>query len=178
MISQNRQTYWVPYSDRDNLVITSYHKWELVFRVFSNIYTGAHPTRASELLQYHHLIYSASQNFIWDNVYTYDIDFRLHMSNHPNHSWGAILQQAWSFRLKDHLTHFKPGPTSNDKSNRGSFRQNKLCTPFNQGYCSYGSGCKFEHKCTLCGKYGHGAVNCRKGNSNWTRGDNDHRSDR
>ena len=27
---------------------------------------------------------------------------------------------------------------------------------------TYGSRCKFEHKCGICGKYGHGAHNCRR----------------
>ena len=188
MVNQNGHTYWIPYSDRDNLSISSYHKWELAFRVFSNVYTGAHPTRASELLQYHHLIYSASQNFIWDNVYMYDIDFRIHLSNHPNRSWAAILQQAWSFRLKDRLTHFKYNPAnSSDKSgNARSGKTPKLCTPFNQGYCGYGPSCKFEHKCALCSKYGHGAVNCRRGSNggssnSWAlsrSGDSQHKNDR
>ena len=26
----------------------------------------------------------------------------------------------------------------------------------------YGLNCKFEHKCAICGKWGHGAYNCRK----------------
>ena len=164
MISQNRQTYWVPYADCNNLSISSYHKWELAFRVFSNVYTSAHPGRAAELLQYHYLIYSASQNYIWDNVYTYDIDFRLHISNHPNRSWGTILQQAWSFRLKDRLTHFKSNANSGDRNQHGNGSNHgwkKLCTPFNQGFCHFGSSCKFEHRCALCGKFGHGAINCR-----------------
>ena len=115
MVQQNRQTYWIPYTNRDNLNISSYHKWKLAFRVFSNVYTAAHPARATELLQYHHLICSASQNYVWDNVYMYDIDFRIHKSNHPDRSWVAILQQAWSFHLKDRLTHFS-SRSSKDKS--------------------------------------------------------------
>ena len=160
MVQQNGKTYWVPYADRENLTVNSYAQWDLAFRVFSNIYTTAYPGCATELLQYQHLIYSASQNYIWDNVYTYDIDFCLHMSRHPEWSWAMILQQAWSFRLKDRLSLFKDSRHNGNSSGKGRPR---YCIKFNQGYCEYGSGCKFEHCCSTCGKFGHGAFNCRKG---------------
>ena len=164
MVNQNGKTYWVPYSDRDNISIGSYHKWDLAFRVFSNVYTSVHPSRATKLLQYQHLIFSASQNYIWDNVYTYDIDFRLHMSKHPERNWGLILHQAWSFRLKDRLTYFKGGDNASPHGqDKGQSSRKRNCNQFNQGYCEYGYRCKFEHRCAICNKYGHGAVNCRRG---------------
>ena len=163
MVQQNGRTYWVPYADRDNLSVNSYARWDLAFRVYSNIYTSAYPGRATELLQYQHLIYSASQNYIWDNVYTYDIDFWLHMSKHPQRSWAMILQQAWSFRLKDRLSLFRDNRGSNGSGDNGG--RPRYCVKYNQGYCEYGKGCKFEHRCSICGKFGHGAFNCRKGAS-------------
>ena len=188
MVNQNGRTYWVPFSDRDNVSISSYHKWELAFRVFSNVYTSVHADCTSELLQYHHLIFSASQNYIWDNVYTYDIDFRLHISKPPERSWGLILQQAWSFRLKDRLTYFRSnqGQGANDKggssnySNNGNNRFKRICHNFNQGHCEYGLSCKFEHRCGICGKFGHGTVNCRRGRRFQSGGshDQDRRNDR
>ena len=42
MVVQNGQTYWIPFADHDNLAITSYHKWELAFREFSNVYSSTH----------------------------------------------------------------------------------------------------------------------------------------
>ena len=34
----------------------------------------------------------------------YDRDFRLHISRHPERSWGVILHQSWVMRLKDRIT--------------------------------------------------------------------------
>ena len=56
-----------------------------------------------ELIQYNHIIYTASLTYVWGNVYGCDKDFGLHMGRHPKRSWGIILQQAWAMRLKDRL---------------------------------------------------------------------------
>ena len=123
-------------------VIASFPKWEQAFRVFSDIFTKEHPRRASELIQYNHVIYTAALSYSWNNVYAYDIDFRLHMARHPLRSWAVILQQAWNLRLRDRHR--------DDQNRSGSeHRKNKrrdICFRFNQGRCTYGDRCKFEHK--------------------------------
>ena len=103
IVSRGSATYFVPVSDWDTTAITNFGKWEQAFRVFSNIYTRAYPGKASELIQYNHIIYTASCSYIWDNVYTYDREFRMHISNFPQRSWSVILQQAWSMYLKDRI---------------------------------------------------------------------------
>ena len=65
LVYKNGQTYFVPARDRDSSGITSFHKWEQVFRVFSNIYLKGRPDRASELIQYNHVIFTASNTYIW-----------------------------------------------------------------------------------------------------------------
>ena len=159
MVNRGGRTYWVPYADRDLGQITGYSKWDLAFRVFSDVYTRSYPHKAYELIQYHHLIHSASQTYVWDNVYSYDIDFRLHISRNPERSWALILQQAWSFRLKDKLTVNRSGFNNAQSHMNGK----KICFKFNRGHCPYGSNCKFDHRCGVCGKFGHGAFNCRRG---------------
>ena len=52
--------------------------------MFSDVYVRAYPNRASELVQYSHLIHTASQSYTWDNVYMYDKDFRLHSARHKD----------------------------------------------------------------------------------------------
>ena len=95
------------------------------------------------------------------------------MERHPNRSWGIILQQAWSMFLKDKMSHsnksqnngnlgFSGTPGEAGKSGQGSYGKKKLCIPFNAGYCKYGAKCKFDHRCGLCNKFGHGSHNCRK----------------
>ena len=68
MINKGGMSYWVPVSDQESTVISNYSKWEQAFRVFSNIYTDYHPSRAGELIQYNHIIHTASQTFVWENV--------------------------------------------------------------------------------------------------------------
>ena len=105
IVNRGGMTYWLPVGDHEGTVISNYSRWEQAFRVFNNVYTSFHPHRAGELIQYGHVIHTASQSFIWENVYRYDCDFRTHMSrHHMNHSWGVILQQAWSMFLKDKIS--------------------------------------------------------------------------
>ena len=62
--------------------------------------------------------------------------------------------------LKDkvHNNHIQGsgGPSGSNKVRR------KLCFDFNCGNCMYGKKCKFDHRCSFCNKFGHGAVVCHK----------------
>ena len=100
LISKGGYTYFFPVSEHETANISSFSKWEQAFRVFSNIFTHAHPHKASELIQYNHVIQTAANSFIWDNVYTYNHEFRMQISHFPNRSWAVILQQVWSMYLK------------------------------------------------------------------------------
>ena len=104
LVSRGGSTYFVPVADRENSsVISSFNKWEQAFRVFANIYTRIYPDRVPELVQYNHIIFTAAQSFTWDNVYLYNHEFRMHLSNFRECSWSIILQQAWSICLKDRV---------------------------------------------------------------------------
>ena len=105
LVYKDGQTYFVPAGERDgsSSSINSFHKWELAFRVFSNVYLKEHPERTTELVQYNHIICTAACAYIWENVYTYDREFHMHMSNFPQRSSTLILQQAWTMFLKDRL---------------------------------------------------------------------------
>ena len=121
--------YFVPANDKDNLAITSFGRWEQAFRVFCNIFTRVYPNKASELIQYNHIIHLASSTYIWENIYTYDEEFRMHISNFPQRSWAIILQQAWSMYLKDRI------PPRFDNQFRGgsSSKSKEICKRFNKG---------------------------------------------
>ena len=101
MIVRDGKTFWTPASSIESVSISNFNRWEQAFRVYSDVYMRAYPYRASELVQYSHLIHTASQSYTWENVYMYDKDFRLHLERHPSRSWAIILQQAWAVRLKD-----------------------------------------------------------------------------
>ena len=175
MINQGGFTYWVPLSDREKTSINSLDHWDAAFRVYQKIYTSKHPTRSTELVEYSHVIHTIANVFTWQNVYKYDREFRVHMDKHPERNWGIILQQAWSLCLKDKLVtnHNDVGMSTNrqsgdrnDKVNgsRGNYSGSRknICFKYNQGTCTLGFRCKFEHKCSICGKFGHGACSCRK----------------
>ena len=123
----------------------------------------AHPHRAAELAQYNHLIHTAAQSFVWDNVYMYDKDFRLHLANHPQRSWSLILQQAWSVRLREKIRFNGNNNNGSGSGSSSSGKPNEFCKRLNQtGRCSYGNECKYEHRCSYCFRFGHGVINCRK----------------
>ena len=159
LVNWNRMSYWTPVADCELNTITNFSKWEAAFRVFANIYTAKFPDKASDLLQYYHVTFTASQGYVWDNVYLYDKEFRIHMSKHPRRSWAIILQQAWNLRLQDKVRHdsFMSKP-------KGKSRE--ACKRFNRGKCHSGLACQFEHRCLECGKFGHGQHICRNRNRN------------
>ena len=114
IVNRGGMTYWVPVSDCEGLNVNNFNKWEQAFRVYMNVYTYFHPSRAGEMIQCNHIIHTAAQSFAWDNVYRYDREFQLHMSwHHLNRSWAVILQQAWSMCLKDKIYHSSPNYSFN-----------------------------------------------------------------
>ena len=103
LVMKNGKAFWVLATG--TTTINSFNKWEQAFRIFANIYTMVHPQKASELIQYNHIIHTISMSYLWENVYSYDKEFCMHISKHPNCSWAIILQQAWTMCLKDRLCH-------------------------------------------------------------------------
>ena len=119
MINKGGMSFWVPVADREHAgAISGFGKWEQAFRVFSNIYNTKFPERVTELIQYNHIIHTAAQTYVWENVYQYDKEFRLHISHHPQRSWSIILQQAWDLKLKEKLTHNNWETQGVDKKSR------------------------------------------------------------
>ena len=140
IVSCGGQTYFVPASDHEVGGIGNFNKWEQAFHVFSDVYTRQYPHRAFELIQYNQVIFSAAQNFAWENVYHYDKEFRLHLSNYPQCSWLVILQQAWTLCMKDRLC------SENVIGKGGGHKTKKeACKRFNRGQCTVGLSCKYDH---------------------------------
>ena len=163
MIQRDGHVYWVPASDKESNGINSFGRWEQAFRIYSNIFTQKYPEKSSELIQYNHVIHTASLTYQWENVDAYDCDFRMHIARHPYRSWGIILQQAWALRLRDKIVrnNYQDNYGRNNGDSRG---RRDLCWRYNRGRCTYGASCKSEHKCSICLKFGHGSYNCRRAN--------------
>ena len=167
LIIKGGNTYFVPASDNSSTTISSINHWDQAFRVLSDIYCKFHPNRSTELIQYSHVIHTAAAMYVWDNVYAYDHDFRLHLATNPGRSWSIILQQAWAMRLKDRLKFHDNSTGGGNKYNQnGSSDKNRnskdFCKRFNRGRCTYGARCRYDHRCSYCFKPGHGLHNCRK----------------
>ena len=167
IVTKNSMSFLLLVSERDLVTINSYGKWEQAFRVFSNILTSKYPEKSTELLQYNHTIHTASAAYVWDNVYSYDKEFRHHIAQHPYRSWNVILQQAWTMILRDRIRNensfFQRGHFNSKGGNSGNKRDKEPCRRFNRGHCTFGLSCKYDHRCSVpkCGKFGHGAHICR-----------------
>ena len=178
LVMKNGKTYWTPVTE--SAVINNFFKWEQAFRIFCDIYTREHPQKSPELIQYNHVIHSIALTYTWENVYSYDKEFRIHMSKHPDRNWGVIRQQAWLMKLRDriagghssyHGNEYKYSPNSgSNQSGGGNFstpnggkgKISEPCRKFNKGWCKFGTGCRYEHRCSYCHKLGHNVLNCRK----------------
>ena len=157
-INKGGVPYLVPASDSRDGTIGSYSKWDQAFRVYSEIITEKYPLKAQKLIQYNHVIHTAAQTYIWENVYSYDKDFRIHISHNPLRTWSVILQQAWTMKLKERLHEFN----ASQSRGQGSGGKRDYCRRFQRGTCNDGVNCRYEHRCTICNKFGHGAHICRK----------------
>ena len=194
VVIRGDRTFWVP-AEKNSLAIQNFTRWEQAFRVYSDIYLRRQPDRSTELIQYNHIIHMASLTYTWDNVYSYDKDFRLHLSRHPERSWGIILQQAWSMRLKDKLirgdnhAHQMLSSRESYGNSRSPGDQsqgvdvNNICRRYNRGHCTFRQTCRYDHRCSFCFKFGHSVINCRKLQSDRnrprdSRGYHDHRDKR
>ena len=104
LIYKNGQTFFMPASEQSNQNngVSNLQKWEQAFRVFSNIYLQENPQKAIELIQYNHIISTAASSYIWENVYAYDKEFRIHQGRFLQRNWGIILQQVWMI-MKDRI---------------------------------------------------------------------------
>ena len=102
------------------------------------------------MIQYNHLICTASASYIWENIYQYDREFRVHMAKFPERSWGQILQQAWTLFLKDRV---KFGGDTHCFGGSSKFKK-EIYKKFNKGKCTAGMSCRYDHKCLECGKFG------------------------
>lgn len=185
LVNDNGQSKWV--EEDDETYISSYKRWEEAFEIYASIYIKGYPHRAHELYDYKHCIRDAANTYIWENVFDYDVEFRLHMARcKGNRSWSAKLEYEYSRYMKN-LIQFRhdgqgEGPARGGYSagNSSGSKTREICRRYNKGRCSWGERCRYLHVCKICKKRGHGAVICRfdkgKGSSNDKNGDRTERN--
>ena len=84
------------------------------------------------------------------------------LANHPERNWSILLQQAWSLRLREWSGSVSNGNNSNSHTTNSGKKFDEPCRRYNKGRCPFGSGCRYEYRCSYCFKLGHAAINCRK----------------
>ena len=68
MINKGGMSFWVPVNDKSTN-ISSFAKWDQAFGMFLDMYSGKYLKRTLELIQYSHIIQTASYSYVWENVY-------------------------------------------------------------------------------------------------------------
>ena len=97
----NGTSYILPSINQKENKITNIRRWEQGLRVYAAIYSEINPHRAEEIWQYVHIINSAAQSFVWENVAYYDYTFRQLMERKPVRSWAKIYTQIWNLAMRD-----------------------------------------------------------------------------
>lgn len=164
VVHQEGSTFFVPAGDREVKEINGYKTWEVAFKIFMGIFNQFWPDRMHELLQYSHVIQTASLGHPWESVFNYDIAFREIMTEQPNTHWGMISQQTWTLQFGENykggsLSGINPGGSTTAKAQN---QNRKPCWRFNKGRCTFGDQCEYDHRCSHCGKRGHGRHECFK----------------
>ena len=156
-------SYYLPLGNHREtpIAINSYKKWLKAFKLYANIYTKANPWRVKEVFDYIETIEEAAEKYSWNNVYAYDIEFRKLMQTYPKRSWGVIYNRGWVVLLREPA--YKHSVTSDSIGSTGpkKAKAGKICYRYNNGKCTF-QGCRYEHRCSYCGKEGHGTWACTK----------------
>lgn len=137
VVHSEGNTYFIPADDKEVKEIVSYKVWEVAFKIFMGIFNQFWPEHMNELLQYSHIIQTASLNHSWEAVYNYDISFREIMSEQPQTHWGVISQQTWTLELGDNSARPMPPVAAGGLSTKKSgTNQKNPCWKFNKGRCT------------------------------------------
>ncbi len=162
---QNALTFYLPAS-KPCRKIDCVETWLKAFVVFDSAFNLYHPNKAATLLEYRTSIERFAADFDWVNVYAYDRHFRQVQANKPGRPWNLVNQDAKDQHLIRGCkgVEKKPGFNGNGQKpvNKGDKKKRcELCHRWNsKGQCRFGDNCRFDHRCTICGKPGHGAISC------------------
>ena len=63
LVVRGGSTFFAPVSDCEGTAVSNFSRWEQALRIYSNILTRAYPGKASKLIQYNHIIYTAALTF-------------------------------------------------------------------------------------------------------------------
>lgn len=169
------ETYYIPQGgDPHQQGIFGYKKWAKCFRIYAEIYASANPTKAGEIFQYMDSIENAANLYVWENVARYDDLFRRQMAKFPHREWSKKYKDMYEAEMKEQLAvRAVLNSVKKQSANTGKKPLTGVCWRFNKhGKCDLGAACTLDHKCDVCGKFGHSRVNCFKNNQNQSNNNN------
>ena len=136
--------------------------WQQAFMVYAAVLTTKHPNHTTELFQYCHNITQHALIHPWQKLYDYDIAFRQEVEDDPSKSWAHLDNILFTGEISSVTNVLHNSPFKNNHSDtRPATKSNEPCKKFNSGYCTHGTRCKHQHKCTCCGIFNHPATKCR-----------------
>ncbi len=155
MVNNGGHAYWVPAS-KPGKKIDDYNTWVKAFRCFSGVLCTKYPHLAVPMMQYQQIIGKAAERYRWSQVYTYDKLYRRKISKKPETLWDQVDTNSWLMELGE------PMAKQLQQGQAGEVKPKKsVCNIYNRkGSCSFKGDCRYEHKCSVCGKFGHPAVKC------------------
>lgn len=146
--------------------VPNIEKWTDAFIIFMSIYLEKQPQKIHELLQYMSVIREAAYKYSGVAWRTYDEQYRIRQAIFLT-SWAQINSDLW-LRIMSNPSQASPTQSQVSHSSTTITQTKKLhCHGFNQGYCSW-VPCKFNHCCSVCGQFSHGAWACRQQTSTFS----------
>ena len=118
------------------------------------------------------VIHSVAACHHWENVAYYDYTFRRLMASKPWRSWSKTYSQGWNLAFTQSMSQQGSGRFNNNSGYvaKGGSKAtatkdwcDDCCWGFNRNRCrKSGQECKYDHRCTFCGGWGHSKQNFRK----------------
>ncbi len=182
---EGASTYKLVKNDKGNMVyepvkddhqreISDFGVWSQAWHIYCAVLAKYHPSKSYQLHQYYNTIELAAKSYTWESVYEYDQQFRSLIESKPERTW-ALKQTEWYMdmitkSLESKITGGKQTHKSvqdqpAEKSGSTPGKKKEVCLKYQQGSCTYGKKCNWDHRCIICTKPGHGAIQCFKRNT-------------
>ncbi len=165
-VKQNDLTFYIP-TQKQPQKVDCLTTWCKAFMVFHSVCQVYRPEISGQLLEYRSSIEGCAWHNEWSSVYAYDRFFHHVQASRPGCPWNLTNQAAKDEFLQggpDKVKQINPVPGGGKPEFKGDKKKRRdVCRRFNaKNACRFGETCKFDHRCAICGKPGHGAVVCTK----------------
>jgi len=154
--------------------IPDFFTWAQCFLLYATVVVSQDPARAADLNCYMYSMAHQAKRFRWPSWIVYDQNFRQEVAGNPGQQWAKADSSVYSRSFLgqdriggswceaclsiDHITEDCPLEPPTPKRVRGKLSpppagsQIQYCRKYNRnnGECSFGTRCKFVHRCHRC----------------------------